>query len=236
MSQVTINIYTSIGTQWATGMGNVALGVPPPPATTIQDLINQVYADVQPLYLPGTTTLTDIELKSVISNSINGYVNSELYTGNALTETLLRGILQIPVASLLDFIGDVEDNITKSGLSLEQQKPLFIATAIGKAAVTYWFQEVNNNVAPWANFFNDITNPAPGNPAYNRMNIQTWVACAMEGALLGYQSGRSLLDESPNTTISSAQVGLDIISALAGAITVGAGKVMFRWIPRLYKS
>ena len=261
MIQTTINPYSSgtsllLGTQFASGLDSIILAMPTA-NPTIDQLITAVYTYITGnyiipgAYLGGVIPLaTQVELKSMIGYSVNQYINSAInncgYSSAQmkLIDYLLRGIYSVPVASMADFIADVEDNITQSNLTTQQQAPLFFATAIGQALgaagqYPYWAYQVNQTfgvpgATNWGVYFKDTTNPgAPGgqgNAAFNRENVQAWTAAGMEGALLMGNKSMSygLLDPGPNNMAT----GLDIVSALAGALAVAAGKVIFRWIPR----
>ena len=169
------------------------------------------------------------ELISAMARAENGFINSNLRNGNISSThfnleqiqfiaQLLDSIKNIPVQSIGDLIADIEDNISKSGLSSMQQAPLLMATMVGAKAYTYWIGIVQTPVTPWPPYIN-------ANTAINYANIPYWVSAAMEGALLGYCEFTALDPE--------RIPGRQILCMLACAASIGAGKVIFNLLPRV---
>ncbi len=227
------NPYQSIGDQLAAGLAAIEAGLTS--GMSFDTLNDAVYDYVQPLYYPSPDQFDENELKSVLPNAVNSYINSNMdgYTmeQSILISRLIQGIMSTPVESIPDFIADIEDNISKSGLPLAQQVPLLMATAIGQAAYTYWNDQVNDDstgkwypdppVTGGAGYFN-------ANPYANHANIPYWVQAAMIGGLASANKARTYGQLDPPKVI-----GVDMVSALIGALGVTAGKVMFGWIPRV---
>jgi len=234
MADFTFNPYPQIGTQLTAGMDAVsgALTV----ASTVDDLVNAVYNYIQPIYYPSTTGAVpkqiEVEIKSVAYNMINAYNNKVLGTSinyNAGQNNLIymmtgeATVDRTPINALNARILDIEDNISKANLSISEQTPVLLAIQCAKSIYAYWVTKVATP-GTWAAFFQT---PAPLNYA----NIPFWMVACIEGALIGaHATEKGLI--APTTDI----VSVDIISALIGGLTIGAGKVIFKWVPRIQPS
>ncbi len=134
-----------------------------------------------------------------------------------------EALRKIEVIALNNYLLDVEDNITKSDLTVPEQIPLLIATMLGETAFTYWNTDVNASGASqkWTGYYQS-------NQAYNYANMPFWVAAAIEGALVGYGS-------SPDANLepTTAMVGSKMIAALQGALAVNIALVALQMIPRI---
>lgn len=232
MPQTTVNPYGEIGAQITAGLNSIIAALPGSPA--ISDLVDAVYAYVQPIYYPGSGGVVPpqltLEIKSIARTAINSYVNNlvmggqtgynpnqfrfiEMLIGNSLTANL-------PIISIGDRIADVEDNISDNQLTVSEQTPLLLATTIGEDANTYWAAQVVALASPWAAYF------PPGPEKY--MDIPYYVTAAMNGALAGYgATPDSMIEPSVNYVTNK------MVSALIGALVCTAGKVIFGWIPRI---
>ncbi len=136
---------------------------------------------------------------------------------------MFPSLLKIPVLSINNWILDVEDNITKSDLTVEEQIPLLIATMMGETAYSYWNTDVDAAPASqkWTAYYQS-------NTAYNYANIPYWVAAAIEGALVGYGSSMD-----GNLEPTTAMVSNKMIAGLAGALAVNIALVTLQIIPRI---
>ncbi|MCX6350967.1 MAG: hypothetical protein NTX03_03795 [Bacteroidetes bacterium] len=229
MIQTTINPYAGYSTLWQTGI-NACGGAP----ANVLTMNNNLETATAGSYIAVGTTTSDVlalsapGLKDIIANSQNGFVNSDLKSINAFSgvqsdfvDYLLNGIKNIPIESIPDLISDTEDNISKSGLSSEEQCPLLLATMVGAAAYTFW-QPLS--LAPGGSFPAPPLSPPPTN-FINWENVAYWVASAMEGALLGYINSKAIYPNAPTGNLIAAMV-----IASAG---VNGGVVNFKWIPRI---
>lgn len=228
----TINPYPLLGTQLIAGMDAIATSMSP--TSTVDDLVNVIYNYIQPIYYPAPSsgvvpTQIEIEIKSVVYNVIN------VYNNNPSTSSLMYGPKQsyfidlllglkttncTPINSINTWLLDIEDNIAKSDLQLAAQTPLFFATVEGKSIYAYWVAKTATP-GPWAPFFQTPN-------AANYANIPLWTTACIEGALIGAQATfRGLI--APTTEI----VSVNMISALIGALAIGAGKVIFKFVPRV---
>jgi len=125
-----------------------------------------------------------------------------------------------PINTLNSWFTDIENNIPETGLSLDQQMPLLLGAVVAKNIYEYWIGKVATP-GTWAQFFQ----PQAG---LNYANIPFWSVACIEGALIGASgSDRGLI--APTTEI----VSTEIVSALIGALAIGAGKVIFKWVQKI---
>lgn len=227
MATPTFNPYPLIGAQLTEGLDTIASKLKP--TSTVEEFVDAVYNYVQPVYYPGAVSKQiEIELKSVVYNIINAYVNNtiddlgfsaqqinfiDMMIGEATTEST-------PINAIGDWLADVQNNITEAKLNIEQQTPLLLAIICGITVYGYWNTKVQKP-GKWDPFFQT---PAP----LNYLNIPFWTSACIEGALIGSNATNKGLI-APSTDI----VSVDIVSALIGALSIGAGKVIFKWIPRI---
>lgn len=217
MATSNFNPYPQIGTQLIKGMDNIS-GVLKP-TSTVDDLVNAIYKFIQPIYYPSTDLVPvpnqiEQEIKSVAYNIINSY-NSNGYYNDCNVE-----INSIPINSIDKWLSDIEDSIPTTRIEVEKQTPLLLALEVGKTIYPYWIDKVNTP-GTWAPFFQK--------PDYiNYSNIPFWVLASMQGAFIGATISKKGLI-SPTTDI----VSVNIISSLIGALVLGAGKVIFKFTPRV---
>lgn len=225
--QPTINPYLLLADNMKIGLDAIVATSP----TSTTDIEKQVYLFVKPLFYGATTSLAlEMELKSVISNSINTYVNAgnaNMYSPAQLAFiNLMTGpsfVNGLTVDTLSERITDIEDNISKSGLSVEEQQPLYMATAVGKQTYAYFLSIIVTPPTPnpWGPYLSTaIVSPLT--------NLPFWVAASMEATLIGARTTfKGMI--APTTDI----VGVEIISALTAALTIICGKIMLKWVPRI---
>lgn len=127
-----------------------------------------------------------------------------------------------PINTLDKWLTNIQDNIPKANLDIEEQTPLLLAIEAGNTIHTYWTTTVGTpgNWAGLGTFSADDFK--------NYDNISLWTVSCMEGALIGGNATRKGLI-APSTDITS----VNIISALIGALAIGAGKVLFGWVPEI---
>ncbi|MBK9286009.1 MAG: hypothetical protein IPM51_17065 [Sphingobacteriaceae bacterium] len=231
MADFTFNPYPQIGSQLTAGMDAVSGALTP--ASTVDELVNAVYNYIQPIYYPSSTGAVpkqiEIEIKSVCYNMINAYNNKLLGSTLRYSDAQMNIVSMMlgattqdrtPINAINPWLLDLEDNISKAGMNISLQTPLLLGIQCGKSIYAYWVSKVATP-GTWAPFFQT---PAPLNYA----NIPFWLKACMEGALIGANATQKGLI-APTTDI----VSVDIISALIGALTIGAGKVIFKWVPRI---
>jgi hypothetical protein len=174
--QVTINPYAGLAIQWQLALVAAGTGTP----ANMSVINTNTSGNLLPQYFPiltgppgtvGTPTTQDNlafaqpELISAMARAENGFINSNLRNGNISSThfnleqiqfiaQLLDSIKNIPVQSIGDLIADIEDNISKSGLSSMEQAPLLMATMVGAKAYTYWTGIVQTPAAPFNAYIN----------------------------------------------------------------------------------
>lgn len=132
----------------------------------------------------------------------------------------MEGILAVPLVGVRDRIANIEENIATTGMNSEQQAPLLMATAVGKASFDYWTAQGEDEESPWQPYFQAI-----GDAPF----MAYVVSATMEGALLGAK-----LMGAKTTKLGTISLdALNAISALSSSLLLAAGKVMFRWQPRV---
>lgn len=228
MATITYNPYPEIGQQLTKGLEAIASALTP--TSTVDDFVNEIYKFIQPIYYPAPVSKQlEIEIKSVAYNMINAYNNKTL-NYNILYGPIQSNIIEMmlgstttdhtPINALKSWFLDIEDNITKSNLSIEAQTPLLLTTTCANNLYDYLVAKVATP-GVWASFFQT---PA----ALNYANIPFWTAACMEGVLIGANATQKGLI-APTTDI----VSVDIISALIGGLAIGGGKIIFKWVPRI---
>jgi len=222
----TINPYGDIATAFAGGLADI--GTHLASGYTYEDFATDASIYVETAV--GIINHTN-EIKSIIAYAANDYNNNHLdgYTPEQqfFIGNILSGIFGASADpdSIKFFLGDIEDNISKCGLTVIEQMPLLATTAIGNAAVDYWTTVIATPASPW------ITNGyLTGNIALDRANMPYWVVAAMHGALTGANKARvpaGLFD------VSQQSVGPNDVAILTGSLGAGGGKVLFKWVPRM---
>ncbi len=196
----------------------------------ISDLIEVVFKYIAEVYFDKKVSKqVEVDLKSVISFSINGYLNSTVQWGSTtysqeqyyFIKSLISNTITLPPLSIKDYILDVEENIINGDLAPNEQAPLLLTTAIGKADFDYWASKIESP-APWENYF-----PKP----FEVMSyFAHYVISSMIGTLTIANSTKFLdVETDRDTNIGDA----NFITGLAGSLAVAAGKVIFKWIPKI---
>jgi len=184
------------------------------------DYVSSVYLSTPP------DAVKQLELSIVVPDAINGYVNSRsvgYLTGyNSRQEFFIYQLLEgvrtaVPAYGMRNYIVEIENNIATSGLSTQEQAPLLMATALGKAGFDYWTSPEAQ--ALWTPFLAAINLGGSSNTAW-------LVAATMEGALL--TAKRSQRSSVVDTT---ATIGADAVSVLTAGIGLSAAFVCFQLTP-----
>jgi len=172
------------------------------------------------------------EFKTLPIFAINAYSNGEMANLTAYNmiqrdyiNLLTQSIFNIPIDTIAARLLDVQDNVTKSGLSSAEQGPILFAVMTGVQSFNYW----NGKVATPGDWEDFLTNNVPYQASQYAL-IPYWVAAAMEGALYGANIAAN------NTTDGySDNPGISkwAITALITSLAVNSGKVIFGNIPRI---
>ncbi len=222
----TQNPYTFLRTALGDGLNYIISHHP----TSVDLMAAHATIYVISLFYPSPSDQVVYELFSVSKTAINSYQNNLVLNGNALYDMNQGPFIIKLIASnsrntqpdtLAAWINDVQDNVGISGLTINEQIPLFLATLFGFNATLYWQKVLAAAHSPWAPHLSTIK-------VQNYVNSFGWDVGAMNGALAGYGATPMGLVE-PTTN----KVTTQMVSALLGALTVTAGRVMFKWIPRI---
>lgn len=229
-----INSYTYIETDFKNGLDNIGSVLASLyPDQTIQALADAVYNYAITTYMAGDNPnpLQARSLKSAIYAIINGYINignGDTLELNSLQSSfafeLVNGTLELRnPEGIKQHISNIEERITTSPLSVNEQTPLLYATAIGKASYDYWANTIANLTPanPWVNFINSFTPPI--------VKFPTWIASAMQGTLIGLSMYQNRINGSlaAELRLVLEYVGANTLLSLFGSLGVGAGKVVF---------
>jgi hypothetical protein len=227
---VQLNPYTLVGTQFTAGLDAVVAA-----DADVESIVQAVYDYVQPIYypFPASSATVENELKGVMNKALNGFgnqlVRQAAWMGGSTAkanvfnnrqqvfiELMLNGLQAVPVKSIANYLSDLEDHMTSSQLSLQEQAPLLMATMTGRRSFAYWMEKV---VSPgdWSDYFK-------ANAAINYANIRFWVSSSIQSALLAATRNRNN-DKSQNVSIDPAH-------ALATGLAVSAGRVMLGFVQR----
>lgn len=230
----TVNPYQLIASQYINGLNSLAATFVATPSPTMSAFSTEVAKYVGGIYYP-PLPLSDklkIQLESLVAYSLDGYSNSTFYSDESeygnntnqqfLLNKLLKTIFKVPINEIYDLILDVENNVSKLDIPIQEKMPLLMATAIGKESITYWLSKVTTP-GNWAIFFDQ-------NNVINTTNIPFWVAAGMEGVFLMANRTETYPLIDSNTLPNN---GVDIASALSGSLSVGAGKVIYKIIRRI---
>jgi len=227
------NPYPYLATQFAAGMDAIADDLEPiTPAPTVDDLVTAVYDYIVSVYYTVDPPEIGDEqtLKSGIYTLINGYNNAQAGGYLQYDSAQMGFIYQLLEATAVGSpdqikkkILNIEENIVQSGLTPQQQTPLLMATAVGVKAFDYW-EAIITTPGDWGDFITSLAGP--------ELNFPYWVSAAMEGTLMGF----NLVKTFPGSELADTfgyLIGNSIgpQAALVGALTVGAGRVVFKWEP-----
>ncbi len=234
-----INPYTEFGTKHKNSLDyiitNLPLNLPTGQAgPTFENLNEQL---VNSFYIPDPLNPSPVDLlvpflKTVLPHTYNGYVNagasgewrvasSNLPAGQAGTKynavqqkliaQMLEGIRFVPAQSIAEYLSNLEEAAVTAGLNYDEQTPLLLALAIGKASNEYWQAQVAV-AAAWVNYLN-------ADSAINYQLLTGWVTASMQAALLTYG-----LVKPPQIQFA------DIYISTIASVGLGAGKVIFGWL------
>jgi len=182
----------------------------------------------------------------VVPNAVNAYrdnnLPNELYyneTQRMLVASILMAIKNSPPESIDELLSDAEDKVSEAGLSSTEQAPLFMAIALGKGSYAYWRSVIGEcNPPPPDSSSSSSSSLAKWQPyldcnrAINYANLPFWVCATMEGAMLGYAQVNSFNFRIPGVLTALGVTG-GTLSAGIASIGVSAGKVIYKWVPRM---
>lgn len=221
-----VNPYTPIADKFTSGLDSIITVLDPLyPDPTISSLVDSVYTYVITTYAQTPDPASEQNIKSSIYAIINGYLNYQLaYSPEqmAFIHQLIGGTLACGNPEDIQWhILDIEQQVAQSGLSVVEQAPLLYATAVGSAGYEYWAKKVSTP-GLWNNYMTSFTPPI--------VKFPYWVASAMQGVLIAINL-LNAVDKGSETTLQDTfkLQGMQAQTALYGALTVNAGKVVFNW-------
>ena len=177
---------------------------------TAEQLVNCVYAYVSSVYTEVVGTLAEQNLKGIIANAINGYIDG------GGSSPYLSGLRSVPVTDLGKYFERKDESVGASARLKGSRSRNQMVLAIGRANAEYWSAEIGK-AGSWSAYLT-------GNDAIDVANIPYSVDAAMFGAAFDYGQVNANDSEAVSSTV---------ITALAGSIVVGAGKVIFGWVAKI---
>ncbi len=226
MSQpIIINPYSSIGGLHTDGLDAVIADYTSSP-DNLNTLICTYIKGVFAYKTSSVPVLEDVELSSIFTIAQNAYINNEISglssQQSMFINLLVNGIKNIPPLDIPQYIADIEDNISKSSLCQKGKMPLFFATSIGLANYNYWMAAIADTGSDWQTYFNS-------NAAVNIANVPNWVSAAIQATLYFCFKGSYFTGEGEPPKMA----GPDFVTALTASLAVGAGKVIYGWVPKI---
>jgi hypothetical protein len=220
-----INPFPELAAQHTAGLDAIVTAIGTTPE--VSDVADAVFDYVLAEYYPSADAQTENALRATIYEAINGFANQVIRAGSSASvfnlaqqtfiEMILSGLPRTPVDAIDLFLSDIEDNITKSDLSIKEQLPLLMATLTGRSDYAYWIAKVETP-GDWSTFFST-------RDAVNYANIPHWVAASVAGTLMGAR--RNEINE------PAQFVSISTPDGLASGLAVTAMKVVFKLMPRL---
>jgi hypothetical protein len=178
-------------------------------------------------------------VESLVPSAANSYQNNNLYSESFFSEnqvflidSIMNAIRNNSVEGIDSVLDDAQEEVSKSGMSAQEQAPLFMAISYAKAANSYWTEILSQPPAStnWSNYLN-------GNNAINYANLPFWTLATFESALNGYAQVQQLAGATTNI-VSTAGRTIGIAAALTASIGVTSAKVLLKMVqrPRLEKN
>lgn len=228
MEAQSINPYPLLGKMTSDGLDDLiskigATGIP-----TFDDFNKVISSYVKTTLGFGTAKLTEIEMASIIPHAVNNYIDGKIETRSldqaVFIDALLITIIKTQPLEISNFIFDIEDNISKAKyINFKERIPLFFATQIGTTVFDYWLKQITDGEkSPWFRFLNP-------NSAVNIANLPYLVSATMQAVLFFVYKGDYTTNMKEGVKIASP----DFATALTAGIGLAAGKLIFRWIPKI---
>lgn len=168
---------------------------------------------------PFMANLAQMALSTLLPQAYNGYryrgtrSNTEYSPQQqALIGQMTRGLSAMPPKAIIAYFDEVEENILTAGLTYQEQAPLQVAAALGRADAEYWLEKIALP-GPWAAWL-------PTNEALAYAQLPGVVEACVQGALQTYG-----LMQPPQL------LPADVFASSLAATGLAAGKVVFGWVP-----
>ncbi len=250
MAVTTYNPYADYAFSFEAGMDSVAQNLPSGPLN-IDDIVGAVFdyiATIVPQIYYGTPCAGSGSGSGggeasdffyglygpLLANVFNDYTNMKITNNlmanakqNTIISSTLRGIKENTYDSLGNFFNGVDQQIANSSnLSNIDKSVLYLASALGNGASTYWNNVLQNGPTSspppaWLAYLNTT------NWSVNYNNLPQWVATSYLGALAGFaaiQSGGM----SRSGIVKDVSTDYGSLGALIGALGLNSGKLIFK--------
>lgn len=181
------------------------------PGTVDMDTFNSaVYTYLTSIYTNVATDLQGEEaLRAIINNSINGFLD------NGSSSPYLQNLLKTPPNTLSNQFDRLFDASAPAAALRGNRSRHQLILSVGEASVDYWIKEISTGGA-WSPYLS-------GDKGIDTAAMPFYTDAAMFGAYFSFYQ---------NNANDSEAVVSSTISALAGSLAVGAGKVVFGWVPK----
>jgi hypothetical protein len=121
---------------------------------------------------------------------------------------------EVPLDSFIDYLQNIQNKIAVSSLTNDEKTPLYIAVSVGMNNYAYWIDKIKNGEGLWTEYLDTLEGI--------KADIPFYVNAAIEGALMGYSAKYQGCE---------CITGIDMLFAVGGSLALGAGKVIFKWMP-----
>ena len=233
------NPYIEFGAQLKTSLDYIIANLPVSPTfeDLNQQLVNSIYI-INPGENNPVDLVVPL-LKTVLPNVYNGYLvgggqmavngnsqpplpstaNRQMSISNTqysaeqqyFIRKITESVLIVSPLQIGEYLSRVEEELVQSGLNFEQQTPLLLALALGRASYEYWLNQITV-FAAWGPYLN-------AESFINYANLPHWVSATMVGSLIAYG------------LVRPPHIGFaDMFVSTVAATGLVAGKVIFNWL------
>jgi hypothetical protein len=214
------NPYSELGVAHTEGLDYVIKNIPANPK--LEDINQIVCKFVQKKMNYSESTISNMELYSVIPHTYNAFINSDFGSFNLrqydMIDIIYLWIKENPIEQIEQVIIDFESNVMKH-LMMKEQLPLLLCSSIAKSSNNYWQTRIYKPDG-WEKFFYSEV-------FINRSNIPFWVLASIQSTLFSSCFGKStyIIQDPPQIA------GPLFATTLTASIGITAGLVIFKWTP-----
>lgn len=209
-----VNPYSKLAQQYQDGLDAIItdIGTGGPGTVTVDQLVESVMQYVQVLFDIDHTAEGDAGVRALVANAINGYLDNG---GSSPFLKVLQAVPPVALGNQFDRLFDASRaaRVLRGNAGRQQ-----LTIALGQADAQYWAAQIATT-GSWVAYMS-------GNEAIDTASVPYWTDAAMFGAQFDYYQ--------VNGTDSKA-VSMVYASAIAGALAVSAGKMVFGWVPKKCK-
>lgn len=179
---------------------------------TPQLLIEIVLSYLEDVYGFDGDTNTSTGVEAALANAVNRYLD-----GSIVRTADILGLSSIPVNSLGAHIERLEQQTKAARFINGRAAGAQLSLAVAKANFEYWREKINEEpLGTWEPYLD-------GNKAIDMASVPYLVEAAIIGASAGFGQ---IKGTDGGAVLSYA------LTALGGSIVVGAGKLIFGWVPK----